>query len=93
MTSIDSNPTTAAAKAKKAAATVLRQHNNENAAKFLALGMAGIMILFIISHWIHISYKYYGARRHRGAAALRYPIALTRSAFTDIFLLEDNTYI
>jgi hypothetical protein len=72
---------------------VLRQNNNENAAKFLALSMAGIMILFIISHWTRISYKYYEARRHRGAPALRYPIALTRSAFTNIVLLEDNTYI
>jgi hypothetical protein len=77
MASISSNAA-AVAKEKATAAKVLRQKNNENTAKFLALGMAGIVILFIIFHWIRIFYNRYGTRQRSSSIALKLPVAFAR---------------
>jgi hypothetical protein len=42
------NKSSTAAANAKALAKVLRQRNNEDSAKFLAIGMAGIMVVFLI---------------------------------------------
>ena len=68
----------AAGKAKTAAAKVLRQKNNEDTAKFLALGMVGIMILFMILHLTRVFYNRYAIRQSRSSNLLRFPIAFTR---------------
>jgi len=83
----------AAVKAKTAAAKVLRQKNNENTAKFLALGVAGIMILFVIFHWTHIFYNRYGTRQTRSSSVLRFPTAVTRSGLWSRLLISNDTYM
>lgn len=83
MTAVSSNTAataTATAKAKIAAAKALRQKNNENTAKFLTLGMAGIIALFVIFHWTRMFYKRYGTRQSRSSSVLKFPIAFTRSS-------------
>jgi hypothetical protein len=84
MTTVSSNTAataTATAKAKTAAAKAMRQKNNENTAKFLALGMAGIIVVFVIFHWTRMFYKHYGTRQSRSSSVLKFPIAFIRSDF------------
>ncbi len=73
----------AASKAAKALAKVLRQKNNENTAKFLAAGVAGMMVLFIIFHWTRSAFKSYESKKGR-VTALRVPIAITRYCLFNI---------
>jgi hypothetical protein len=65
-------------KAAKAAAKALRQVKNEDTAKYFAVGMAGIMGLFIIFRWTKFFYKRYGSKQESSSKVLRLPIALTR---------------
>jgi hypothetical protein len=84
MTTVSSNTAataTATAKAKTAAAKAMRQKNNENAAKFLTLGMAGIIVVFVVFHWTRMFYKHCGTRQSRSSSVLEFPIAFTRSGF------------
>jgi hypothetical protein len=67
----------AKAKALKAAQKALRYSNNLDVAKYFAVGMAGIMALFIISHWTRFAYnKSHGPKR--GDSKVGSFIVLTR---------------
>lgn len=65
-------------KAAKAAAKALRQVNNQNTAKYFAVGMAGIMALFILFHWTRFFFKRYGSKQASNSKALGLPLAFTR---------------
>jgi hypothetical protein len=65
-------------KAAKVAAKALRQVKNEDTAKYFAVGMTGIMALFIIFHWTRLFYKRYGSKQGRNSKVLGLPIAFTR---------------
>jgi len=65
-------------KAAKVAAKALRQVKNEDTAKYFAVGMTGIMGLFIIFRWTKFFYKRYGSKQESSSKVLRLPIALTR---------------
>ena len=65
------------AKAKAALAKVLRQKNNENAAKFFAAGMVGMIFLFMIFHGTRYFVKKYESKNGT-IPALRGPVAITR---------------
>jgi hypothetical protein len=66
-----------AIKAKAALAKILRQKSNENTAKFLAAGMAGTMILFMIFYWTRFVFKRYEPKNEK-LTAFRVPVAITR---------------
>jgi hypothetical protein len=68
---------TAKLKAAKVAAKALRQVKNEDTAKYFAVGMTGIMALFIIFHWTRFFYKRYGSKQESSSKVLELPIALT----------------
>lgn len=75
----------ASAKAKAAMPKALRQTNNENSAKYFAVGMSGMIFLFILLHWARIIFRRYG-RRGTGISGLfniargiaRYPNLILR---------------
>ena len=54
----------AKAKALKAAQKALRYSHNQDVAKYFAVGMAGLMAVFIFTHWTRFFYdKIRGAKR------------------------------
>jgi hypothetical protein len=65
-------------KAAKVAAKALRQVKNEETAKYFAVGMTGIMALFIILRWTRFFYKRYGSKQDSSSKVLGLPIAFTR---------------
>jgi hypothetical protein len=68
----------AAAKAKTALATVIRQKNNENAAKFFAVGIVGMIVLFMVFHWSIVFLKLYELKKNQSLSFLRLPARLSR---------------
>jgi hypothetical protein len=75
------NATASAAQAKAKAAAlskILRQRNNENAAKFFAVGMAGMMGLFITFYWTRVLFKGFERKSGKNLTFLKAPIAVTR---------------
>jgi len=67
-----------AAAAAAAKAKALRQRNNENAARFFAAGMAGMMVMFIFFHWARFLFKRYQLRRGSSTSFLRVSVGISR---------------
>ena len=65
-------------KAQAALAKALRQANNENATKFFAAGMAGVIFLFITFHWGRLPLALYYQRRARRIGSLELLVRISR---------------
>lgn len=68
-------------KAARVAAKALRQVKNEDTAKYFAVGMVGIMALFMINHWMRFLYTYnksYVSNGSNDSKVLGYLVAPTR---------------
>jgi hypothetical protein len=49
--------------AAAAYARALRQKNNENAAKYFAISIAGLIVIFSIIHWIELTFLHRKAKK------------------------------
>src|ERR1700709_2960511 len=52
---------------------IIRQQNNENAAKLFAAGTVGMIVLFMIFHWIRFAFKRYVSKKNQSVRFSRVP--------------------
>jgi len=76
----------ATAKAKAALAKAIRQRNNENTAKFFAVGMAGLIVLFMIFHWTRLVFRRYESKEKGSLGVFQVPVAISRYPFLPLLL-------
>jgi hypothetical protein len=77
------NSTAAAAAAKKAMQIkmAIAQANDQTAAKWFAVAMAGLILLFTVFHWSRFLYSRYASKRSRESEITNAIVTLARYTF------------
>jgi hypothetical protein len=62
----------------KSLASLIIQWNNQKAAQYLAVAMAGLIVLFATLHWSRFIYNRYGPKRARNSKVLNATVMVSR---------------